>query len=232
MPDRATDMRAGVSATFLYENSDARTLVKNAVAESRSRHDRENREERDRIEATWRERALNAEEELGRAQKEILTQCQRIGELMGQIRDFDQMVPSESVQALISEKSTLKHRVDVITQEHCKLQERLESAPPHPAVFRQTHRRSRSPVPRTAAAVTVTPGSDPIRLDREQAASRASRATPRSGATDDPASYLRRSYAMPSFACVLSSSSSMDFAMSSARSGSVAATRSVTLNSV
>lgn len=124
----AIAQRAGVSATFLYENSDARTLVKNAVSDSRSRHDREIRQEHDRIEATWRERALNAEEELGRAQKEILTQRQRIGELMGQIRDFDQMVPGDSVQALISDNTTLKRRVHVITQEHCKLQERLEGA--------------------------------------------------------------------------------------------------------
>ncbi|MEV5194735.1 hypothetical protein AB0K86_19790 [Streptomyces clavifer] len=113
--------QAGVSATFLYENSDARALVKNAVFDSRSRHDLENRQEHDRIEATWRERALNAEEDLGRTQEEIPTQRQLIGELTGQIRDFDQMVPGDSVEALISENTTLKHRVHVITQEHQKL---------------------------------------------------------------------------------------------------------------
>ncbi|MFE5492982.1 hypothetical protein ACFQ7Z_23945 [Streptomyces virginiae] len=47
---------------------------------------------------------------------------------MGQIRDFDQMVPGESVQHLISENTTLKHRVQHLTQEHRKLQERLEGA--------------------------------------------------------------------------------------------------------
>ncbi|MER5561204.1 MULTISPECIES: hypothetical protein [unclassified Streptomyces] len=47
---------------------------------------------------------------------------------MGQIRDFDQMVPGESVQALTTENTTLKHRVHQLTQEHRKLQERLEGA--------------------------------------------------------------------------------------------------------
>ncbi|WP_329314645.1 hypothetical protein OG723_27490 [Streptomyces sp. NBC_01278] len=125
---RAIAGRAEVSATFLYENEAARALVKNAVADSRSRHDRTAQQEHDRVEATWRERALNAESELTRTQKEVFTQRQQIGELMGQIRDFDQMVPGESVQHLTSENTTLKHRVHQLTQEHRKLQERLEGA--------------------------------------------------------------------------------------------------------
>ncbi|GAB2992034.1 hypothetical protein GCM10023080_067330 [Streptomyces pseudoechinosporeus] len=80
------------------------------------------------IEASWRERALNAEAELTRTQKEVFSQRQRIGELMGQLRDFDQMVPGESVQALTTENTTLKRRVHQLTQEHRKLQERLEGA--------------------------------------------------------------------------------------------------------
>lgn len=73
--------RARASATFLYENTDARSLVQHAVADHRSRHDHEVQQEHERIEASWRERALDAEEELTRAQKEIFTQRQRIGEL-------------------------------------------------------------------------------------------------------------------------------------------------------
>ncbi|MEV5731559.1 hypothetical protein AB0N50_38505, partial [Streptomyces pharetrae] len=95
---------------------------------SKSRHDRQAGEKHDRIEATWRERALNAESELTRTQEEVFAQRERIGELMGQIRDFDQMVPGESVQHLVSENTTLKHRVQQLTQEHRKLQERLEGA--------------------------------------------------------------------------------------------------------
>ncbi|MCX4735073.1 DUF6262 family protein [Streptomyces sp. NBC_01221] len=125
---RAIAQRADVSATFLYENADARALVQNAVSDSRTRRDAAGQAEHDRIEATWRERALNAEAELTRTQREVLVQRQRIGDLMGQIRDFDQMVPGESVQHLVSENTTLKYRVHQLTQEHRKLQERLEGA--------------------------------------------------------------------------------------------------------
>ncbi|MFI1868717.1 DUF6262 family protein [Streptomyces jumonjinensis] len=125
---RAVAERAKVSATFLYENTDARVLVQQAVADHRNRHDHEAQQEHERIEASWRERALNAEEELARAQKEIFTQRKRIGELMGQIRDVEQMVPGESVQQLVSENTSLKHRVQQLTREHRTLQERLEGA--------------------------------------------------------------------------------------------------------
>ncbi|MGW5446803.1 DUF6262 family protein [Streptomyces asiaticus] len=125
---RAIAQRAGVSATFLYENTDARSLVQAAVTDSRSRHHRVTQDEHERVEALWRERALNAEEELTRTQKEIIVQRQRIGELMGQLRDFEQMVPGESVQQLATENTTLKRRVHQLAQEHRALQERLEGA--------------------------------------------------------------------------------------------------------
>lgn len=125
---RAIAARAGVSPTFLYQNSEARVLVADAVSDSRSRHDRGQQAEHERVEATWRERALNAEEELTRAQKEVLAQRARIGELMGQLRDLDQMVPGESVQQLTVENTTLRHRVQQLTREHRSLQDRLEAA--------------------------------------------------------------------------------------------------------
>ncbi|GHB71719.1 hypothetical protein GCM10010331_69590 [Streptomyces xanthochromogenes] len=125
---RAVAERAGVSATFLYENPAARTLIKDEAAATRARQDRHGQNQHDRVEASWRERALNAEAELTRTQKEVFAQRQQIGELIGQIRDFDQMVPGESVQALTTENTTLKHRVHQLTQEHRKLQERLEGA--------------------------------------------------------------------------------------------------------
>jgi chromosome segregation ATPase len=125
---RAIAQRAGVSTTFLYENADARDLVQAAVTDSKSRHDRVTKDEHERIEASWRERALNAEEQLTRFQAEVLAQRQRIGELMGQLRDFEQMVPGESVQRLTTENTTLKRRVQQLSQEHRALQERLDGA--------------------------------------------------------------------------------------------------------
>jgi hypothetical protein len=60
-----------VSVTFLYENSKARALVSNAVDGSRTRQVRAAQAEHEKVEASWRERALNAEAELGRTQKEV-----------------------------------------------------------------------------------------------------------------------------------------------------------------
>jgi hypothetical protein len=108
---RAIVDRADVSSTFLYENPDARALVQNAVTDGLSRRAAADQTDHEQVAATWRERALNAEAEHTRAQKEVLVQRERIGEFMGQIRDFDQMVPGESVQHLISENTTLRHRV-------------------------------------------------------------------------------------------------------------------------
>ena len=125
---RAIADRAGVSATFLYENSDARVLVQQATADSQDRRNRAVIGTHERIEASWRERALNAEAQLGRTQQEILTQRQHIGELMGQLRDTEQMIPDDGVQATLTENTTLKRRVQQLTQEHRALQERLEGA--------------------------------------------------------------------------------------------------------
>jgi hypothetical protein len=125
---RAIAARAGVSPTFLYENPEARALVHGAVEASRSRHDQLSQVEHERIEASWRERALNAEAQLTRTQKEVFTQRTRIGELLGQLRDVDQMVPGESVAQLTAENVTLRHRVAQLTREQRALQERLEAA--------------------------------------------------------------------------------------------------------
>ncbi|GAA2260274.1 hypothetical protein GCM10010430_50430 [Kitasatospora cystarginea] len=47
---------------------------------------------------------------------------------MGRVRDFDQMVPDESLRSLTTEITTLNHRVQQLTREHRTLQERLEGA--------------------------------------------------------------------------------------------------------
>jgi chromosome segregation ATPase len=125
---RAIAHRAGVSPTFLYENPAARALVQAAAADNAARRDRTAAQTHERIEATWRDRALNAEDALARAHKEILTQRQRIGQLMGQLRDVDQMVSGESVQRLVSENASLKQQVRQLSQEHRSLQERLEAS--------------------------------------------------------------------------------------------------------
>ncbi|MFF9143126.1 DUF6262 family protein [Streptomyces albogriseolus] len=124
---RAIARRASVSSTFLYENPEARALTQNAVAATHTRRAQHSADEHDRIEATWRERALNAEEGLTQAHHEIRAQRTRIGELMGRLRDTETATSTgESVQAVVTENATLKRRLRQVTQEHRALQERLE----------------------------------------------------------------------------------------------------------
>lgn len=85
-------------------------------------------EQDDEREATWRERTLNAEEALKAAHAEIRTQRIRIGELLGQIRDFEVEWTEEVIQRITTENSTLKQRVRQLTADNRTLDERGKAA--------------------------------------------------------------------------------------------------------
>lgn len=59
----------------------------------------------DEREATWRERALNAEAALKTAHTEILAQRTRIGELLGHIRDLQAEWTEEAIQRITTENT-------------------------------------------------------------------------------------------------------------------------------
>jgi hypothetical protein len=92
--------RAGVSRTFLYENAEARALMTAATSRGRRRSAGHGRDE----DASWRERALNAEEALKAAHAEIRTQRERIGLLLGQIRDLESDYAEDAIQQVAAEK--------------------------------------------------------------------------------------------------------------------------------
>ena len=79
-------------------------------------------------EATWRERALNAEDALKAAHGEILTQRTRIGELLGQVRDLEAEWAQEAIQRITTENTTLKQRVRQLTADNRTFDERLKAA--------------------------------------------------------------------------------------------------------
>lgn len=124
----AITTRAAVSSTFLYQNPAARALVKAATAAHGLERTRTMSDTHDRLEASWRERALNAEHALTLTQAEIHTQRHRIAELMGQLRDLDDLAPGASVHRLCAENTSLKQQVRQLTHEHRSLQERLDAA--------------------------------------------------------------------------------------------------------
>ncbi|QIY68803.1 DUF6262 family protein [Streptomyces sp. RLB1-33] len=123
----AVARRADVSRTFLYDNPKARAAVVAAMTEAGERRIRMLAND-DEHEATWRERALNAEEALKAAHAEILTQRTRIGELLGQIRDLQAEWTEEAIQRTTTENTTLKQRIRQLTADNRTLDERLKAA--------------------------------------------------------------------------------------------------------
>ncbi len=79
-------------------------------------------------EATWRQRALNAEDAVKAAHAEILQQRTRLGELLGQVRDLQAEWTEGSIQRITTENTTLQQRVRQLTTDNRTLDERLKAA--------------------------------------------------------------------------------------------------------
>ena len=124
----AVSRRAGVSRTFLYSNPEARALLADAIAGTRARTAQDLAGHDAGQEAAWRERALNVEDALKAAHAEITRQRERIGELLGQVRDLEAEWTQEAIQRITSENTTLKQRVRQLTADNRTLDERLKAA--------------------------------------------------------------------------------------------------------
>ena len=124
----AVSRRAGVSRTFIYGNPDARAAVADAIAAAGEQRTRILDAQDGEREATWRERALNAEDALKAAHREISTQRTRIGELLGQVRDLQSEWTEEAIQRITTENTTLKQRVRTLTAGNRTTEEKLKAA--------------------------------------------------------------------------------------------------------
>lgn len=124
----AVARRAGVSRTFLYTNRDAKTAVAKAIRDTADQRRRLLVDTDDSREATWRERALNAEDALKAAHVEILAQRARIAALLGRIRDLEAEWTQDAVQRISTENATLKQRVRQLSTDNRTLDERLKAA--------------------------------------------------------------------------------------------------------
>ena len=119
---------AGVSRTFLYGNPQARAAVAGAAAEAGTIRAQAQAVQDAGQEASWRERALNAEDALKAANAEIFQQRTLIGELMGQVRDLQAEWTEEAIQRITTENTTLKQRVRQLTTDNRTLDERVKAA--------------------------------------------------------------------------------------------------------
>jgi outer membrane murein-binding lipoprotein Lpp len=120
--------RAAVSRTFLYENPAARALISDAITKAAGRRVQALAEADAEQEASWRERALNAEDALRAAHAEIRTQRARIGQLLGQLRHTERDLSQDAIQRITTENTTLKQRVRQLAQDNRTLEERLQAA--------------------------------------------------------------------------------------------------------
>jgi chromosome segregation ATPase len=124
----AVARRAGVSRTFIYDNIQARTAVATAMAATDQARVRLRQEIDGAQQAGWRERALNAEDALTAAHTEITRQRDRIGELLGQLRDLQAEWDDETIARITTENATLKQRVRQLTTDNHTMEERLAAA--------------------------------------------------------------------------------------------------------
>lgn len=124
----AAARQADVSRTFLYEHAEARSLVAEAMDRAAGRRVQARQEQQDALEASWRERALNAEDALKITQQEILSQRRQIAELLGQVRDLQSEWTEEDIVRITTENSGLKRRVRELTGENRSLDSRLTAA--------------------------------------------------------------------------------------------------------
>jgi hypothetical protein len=120
--------RASVSRTFLYQNPDAKNLVTTAIAASGDQRRRTHAATDAQTEASWRQRALNAEDALKIAYTEIDTQRERIGILLGQIRDLQAEYAEGTAQRLAEENTALMQRVRQLADDNRGLEQRLHAA--------------------------------------------------------------------------------------------------------
>jgi hypothetical protein len=124
----AVASRAGVSRTFLYDNPAARDLVAAAITRASGQRQQDVADRDAQAEASWQQRALNAEQALKAAHSEIRVQRARIGGLLGQLRDTHREHDSDTTERLTTDNTALKQRVRDLTAQQRTLEERLQAA--------------------------------------------------------------------------------------------------------
>ena len=124
----AVARRSGLSRSFLYQNADANALMAAALPAQRDSRRQAAEQQDAQAQASWRERALNAEHALKAAYGEINNQRERISILLGQIRDLQSEYTEDTVQRVAAESSNLKRRVRELTDDNRALTDKLQAA--------------------------------------------------------------------------------------------------------
>jgi hypothetical protein len=119
---------AGVSRSFTYENAAANQMIAAAQARTDARAEDRIEGRTAQQEASWRERALNAEAEIRNLRREISTQRQLVGDLLGQLREPDGTWIEEDRNRLRQENEHLLSERNQLLRERNEFQRRLDGA--------------------------------------------------------------------------------------------------------
>jgi small-conductance mechanosensitive channel len=128
MTRAAVSQLAGVSRSFTYENEEARTVI--AAAQRRTNASAEGRMETmsAQQEASWRERALNAEDHVRKLQHELTTQRRLVGDLIGQLREPDGTWIEHDRDRIRKERDILLSERNQLVRDRDDLQRKLNGA--------------------------------------------------------------------------------------------------------
>jgi Family of unknown function (DUF6262) len=124
----AISQLAGVSRSFTYENDEARAIIAAAQTRSQARADASIATITAQQEASWRERALNAEDRTRELRGEIATQRRLVSDLTGQLREPDGTWIQHDRDRLRRENEALLLERNQLVRERAELQRKLDGA--------------------------------------------------------------------------------------------------------
>jgi chromosome segregation ATPase len=119
---------AGVSRSFTYENDSAKLIITAAQARTYARAEGRIEKRTAQEEASWRERALNAEDEIRNLRRELATQRQLVGDLLGQLREPDGTWIEHDRNRLRQDNEQLLAERHQLLRERNELKRRLDGA--------------------------------------------------------------------------------------------------------
>ncbi|MCU4183852.1 hypothetical protein K6U06_05730 [Acidiferrimicrobium sp. IK] len=119
---------AGVSRSFTYENHDADTMI--TAAQSRTQALAGDRDEKltAQQQAAWQERALNAEDQVRHLRRELGTQHQLVGDLLGQLREPNGTWIQEDRDRLRQDNEHLRYERNQFLRDRDDLHRKLDGA--------------------------------------------------------------------------------------------------------
>jgi chromosome segregation ATPase len=117
-----------VSRSFTYENDTARAVITEAQAKTQARVTDRVETVTAQQEASWRERALNAEDQIRTLRCELTIQRRLVADLMGQLRQPDGTWVEDDRNRLSDQNEHLVAERDGLARERNELQRRLDGA--------------------------------------------------------------------------------------------------------